>query len=110
MNCMKCGRELKEQQVFCARCLSEMARYPVKPNTVVQLPVHRPAPAVKKPHRKPEVKPEETIRHLQTRIHWLLILLVVLLLLLATAVNFIMFGSRRQEPGQQIGQNYTTQE
>lgn len=38
MNCLKCGREIEEGQVFCNDCLVQMAKYPVKPGTAVQLP------------------------------------------------------------------------
>ena len=38
MNCMKCGREIDEAQAFCAGCLEEMEKYPVKPDVVVKLP------------------------------------------------------------------------
>ena len=40
MSCMKCGKEVSEDQVFCPECLAEMERYPVKPGTPVLLP-HR---------------------------------------------------------------------
>lgn len=33
MNCLKCGREIEEGQVFCNDCLVQMAKYPVKPGT-----------------------------------------------------------------------------
>lgn len=39
MNCLKCGREIPAQQVFCESCLKEMAGQPVKPGTLVLLPV-----------------------------------------------------------------------
>ena len=35
MSCMKCGKEVSEDQVFCPECLAEMERYPVKPGTPV---------------------------------------------------------------------------
>lgn len=38
LNCLKCGREIEEGQVFCNDCLVQMAKYPVKPGTAVQLP------------------------------------------------------------------------
>ena len=41
MYCMKCGKEVKENQVFCDACLVIMEKYPVKPGTHIQLP-HRP--------------------------------------------------------------------
>ena len=109
MNCMKCGRDLKDQQVFCNRCLTEMERYPVKPNVVVQLPVQHAAPAVKKPPRKPEVKPEETIRRLRSLVRWLVVFSAVLLILLALAVNFLLYNKYKPENDPDIGKNYTTQ-
>lgn len=39
--CMRCGREIEEGQVFCQDCLKEMSRYPVDPNTVVQIPLRK---------------------------------------------------------------------
>ena len=33
MNCMKCGREIPEQQTFCDVCLEVMSQYPVNPHT-----------------------------------------------------------------------------
>jgi len=114
MNCMKCGRELRNEQVFCARCQTEMTRYPVKPNTVVQLPTRTAAPPVKKqprkPERKSERKPEEIIRHLQRRIHWLGLFLVVVLLLLAVTVNILLHSLNQRDTDQEIGKNYTTQQ
>ena len=38
--CLKCGREVPEDQTFCKTCLAEMEKYPVKPGVVVLLP-HR---------------------------------------------------------------------
>ena len=43
MNCLRCGRETENEQVFCFLCESVMVKYPVKPNTVVTIP-DRPAP------------------------------------------------------------------
>ena len=39
--CMRCGWEIEEGQVFCQDCLKEMSRYPVDPNTVVQIPLRK---------------------------------------------------------------------
>ena len=38
MNCMKCGVEIPEQQVFCDHCLQIMEQYPVKPDAHIHLP------------------------------------------------------------------------
>ena len=110
MNCMKCGRDLKDQKVFCVRCLTEMAKYPVKPNTVVQLPTHRPEPVAKKPPRKPELKPEEQVRHLRSTVRWLGILLTVALLAFAFAANALLYYLDQRDSGQEVGKNYTTQQ
>lgn len=88
MNCMKCGAELKEDQVFCDECLANMARYPVRPNVVVQLPPQQPVAAAKKKRSvKKERKPEDVTRHLRSVIRWLCLLLAVALL----AFGFVSF-------------------
>lgn len=38
MNCIRCGRETEEDQVFCSACLKDMDRHPVNPGTPIQLP------------------------------------------------------------------------
>ena len=48
MGCIKCGRDLEEGQIFCQSCLEVMAKYPVKPNTAIQLPDHKDSAAPKK--------------------------------------------------------------
>ena len=37
MNCMKCGREIGENRVFCDLCLADMEKYPIKPGIAIQL-------------------------------------------------------------------------
>ena len=81
MNCMKCGAEIKGEQVFCDECLTQMARYPVRPNVVVQLPPHQDALAARK--RKPLRKERDLIeqnRNLRAWIRWLSVLLLIALL------------------------------
>lgn len=79
MNCMRCGRECENQDVFCPECLEYMAQHPVKPGTVINLPKrsNRPRPA-----RKRENTPEEQIRWLEKRLDvrgaWIAILTVAL--------------------------------
>lgn len=90
MHCMKCGREIKEDgQVFCGDCLADMAAYPVKPGTPIQLPHHVPPPEPgKTPRRK--MKPEEQIASLTHRVK---ILTTALFIVLAafTAVAVLCF-------------------
>lgn len=84
MNCLKCGREIDEGQVFCNDCLTEMAKYPVKPGTAVLLPARGNAAASKKVHtrRRGKPAPEEQLKSLKTRIRILSLLLAVCMILL----------------------------
>ncbi len=38
MQCLRCGKEIDEGAVFCQSCLEVMAKHPVKPHTVVNIP------------------------------------------------------------------------
>ena len=112
MNCVKCGREIEHDQVFCPACLEEMEKYPVKPGTVVHIPKHpedeeekRPAP-----RKKPGPTPEQQIGKLKRRV-WRLRLCVALLLMLS---GFLMFAVSRAveelDIRHLVGQNYSTEE
>ena len=91
MNCMKCGRQLKDEQVFCPDCLAVMAEYPVKPGTPIQLPNHSETPVTPQKHTRRKIrKPEEQIARLRTTVRWLtLALLVVLLAFAVTALILV---------------------
>ena len=52
MQCLRCGRETEEGQVFCFLCESVMVKHPGKPNTVVTIP-ERSVRARTAPVRKP---------------------------------------------------------
>ena len=80
MYCMKCGRKLKDNQVFCPECLAVMDAYPVKPGTPIQLPTHHDTPtAPAKSPKKRARKPEEQILRLRSAVRWLTLALVVTL-------------------------------
>lgn len=106
MNCMKCGRETVGTDVFCAECLEEMEKYPVRPGTVVQLPRRREEPVVKKSHsrRKASPPPEEQVKRLKKLVRRMNIALVVLFLLLLAAGHFagkyLMDATAELLPGQ----------
>ena len=95
MPCMKCGKEVSEDQVFCEECLAEMERYPVKPDTPVLLPNRAPIAPQRKRRSQPRVrKPEEQLAALRKTNR---LLCVILLLLLAVAtvsvlLNFKLLG------------------
>ena len=67
MGCMKCGRDMEEGQVFCASCLEIMRRYPVKPGTVVTIPVRRSETPSRKMPRRRTISPEEQVKKLRKR-------------------------------------------
>lgn len=98
MNCLKCGRTLKDQLVFCPDCQADMEKYPVKPGTPIQLPAQpKVAPAKKKPARKKKaLKPEERLPRMRSAIRWLILALVVsLLAFVLTAAMVLMLLDQR---------------
>lgn len=109
MNCMKCGTEITSG-VFCADCLTDMERYPVKPNIKVQLPVRRATPPAKKKARQKYVKPEDQISHLKRVRNWLVVLLITALLAFAASSIICLQLLEERDEGFGIGQNYGTSE
>lgn len=112
MNCIKCGRDIAEEQVFCETCLAEMEHYPVKPGTAVHIPKRDPAEELKKPQpkRKPIRTLSEQVLRLKKKVLRLRILAVVLLLICG-ALCFVVsrtVGNLNIQP--LLGQNYHTEE
>lgn len=109
MNCMKCGREVPSGQAFCDTCLAEMKKYPVNPDTVIQLPTAKSHPTPRKAtvRRKAILSEQEQIRRLKTRLRRLwtaLIILLVLMITLGCLAADTLLKSRRPL----LGQNYST--
>ena len=112
MNCMKCGRETAEEQVFCTSCLEEMERYPVKPGTVVHIPNRAKDDEIRKIayRRKPMLSVSEQLVRLEKKLLWARIALAVMLILcglLSLAVGRMMTD---WDVEQVIGQNYSIEE
>lgn len=106
MNCMKCGKETAEGQVFCDECLSRMADYPVKPGTPVHIPAQPQHPVPKKTSRRARaVEPEEQIRRLKRLVTWLTVTLLVVLLAWCATAGMAIHMMRKQDKTP-IGQNY----
>ena len=109
MACMKCGREVPEDQAFCETCLADMARHPVKPGTVILLPNQKKTPT-KKPllRRKPALPPEELVPVLKKRL-WRLRILVLVLILAIGALTYVTSRAITELDIQRLlGQNYST--
>ena len=110
MNCMKCGREMTEKQSFCAECLEEMEKYPVKPGAVVHLPRRREENASKKAHqrRKTSQSPEEQIKGYKRLIRVLLATLLVSTILLGVSGYFAVVHLMEKDVVFLPGQNYSS--
>ena len=105
MSCMKCGREMSGEGVFCDECLAEMENYPVKPGTLVYLPRRKQEAPPKKSHhrRKPQPAPEEQVKNLRRALWRLTAVLLVTLALLGVAGHFAvtsLLENDRFRPGQ----------
>ena len=81
MNCIKCGREIPENQVFCDRCLEQMAAHPVKPGTPIYLPKRVPSSEKKRPPKQEE-SPAQIIAFQRKWLRRLFLLCIVLISLL----------------------------
>ena len=108
MQCLRCGREIDEGQVFCFLCESVMVRHPVKPNTVVTIP-ERPAAAPSSPvSRKPQPQPAEDTSHLHRTILQLRLWVCMLMAALMLCVGVLTWQELTREQKPAIGQNYTS--
>ena len=112
MNCMKCGRELSGEGVFCGECLAEMERYPIKPGTVVHLPRRDHGTAAKKANhrRKPQPNPEEQVKQLRRLVFRLFLTLAVTMALLGATGYFAVVHLLENDIVFLPGQNYSAME
>ena len=108
MNCVKCGWEIPEDQVFCEICLAEMERYPVKPGTAIHIPTRSPEEEVVKKHSKRKHVPTAEELLLKTRKKLRRNRIAVVVLLLVCGVLSIVVGQMVLELDFQrlVGQNY----
>ena len=109
MNCMKCGREIAEDQVFCEDCLLEMEHHPVKPGTVILLPNQAKQPPKKAaPKKKPALPPEEQVPILKKKL-WRLRFLAMFLTLVIASLGYVASRAITELDIQRLlGQNYST--
>lgn len=108
MNCMKCGREIKGEQVFCSDCLQVMEAHPVKPGTAVQLPIRPTGGQKKSSSRRKSLTPEEQLAGLRKRVRRLTVTIVVLLACLSLSVATLLHTLQVQHKQENIGKNYST--
>mgnify|MGYP003321098003 CR=1 FL=1 len=108
MNCLRCGKEIQQPQVFCDDCLANGQRHPVKPDVLVRLP-SRPSDSGKAPVKKEPPSPEKQIATLSRRNKHLTVALLCSLLALALSAVFLFHAYEEPEaPVPDIGKNYST--
>lgn len=91
MSCMRCGKETDVSQVFCAECLEEIEKQPVKPGTPIQLPYREPRNTAKRASfRLADSKWQDKIFRLKYTILWLIILIVLLTAALALCICMLL--------------------
>ena len=109
MHCMKCGRKIEDQKVFCTDCLAEMENTPVNPDTVIHLPVRPALPVAKKKARRGrDGKPEDQLRHLKFVVRCLCVALAVCLVAFALSAGMLLKMIDDRDSASTIGQNYGT--
>lgn len=110
MNCLRCGRETVDQQVFCKACLDNMARYPVKSDTPVYLPVRKDKDAPRKQNRwhRRERTAEETVVILRKWVRFLIAVALILFAMLSAAVAGVWIAKKQgaEISIPNIGQNF----
>ena len=108
MYCMKCGKEIGENQVFCDACLEVMSHYPVPQGTPVPLP-NTAASAEKKPApKKRELSAEEHLLRFRAATRWLSIVLASTLLVLGITISLLVHELNTPTAANDIGKNYNT--
>lgn len=110
MNCLRCGRETVDQQVFCQACLDNMARHPVKSDTPLYLPVRKEKDAPRKQTRwhKKERTAEEMVVILRKRVRFLTAVALILFAMLSAAVAGVWIAKQQgaEITIPNIGQNF----
>jgi len=110
MNCMKCGTQIPEKQVFCDHCLSVMDQYPVRPGTYIHLPkrakVTEAAPK-KSAKKKRTLSVEEQLSALRLQVLRLRLTAAILAFLVCVASAFLAVKVFYDTTEPTTGRNYT---
>ena len=107
MKCLKCGKELKDQSVFCKHCLDLMEAYPVKSDVHIHLPNRTETSEPKRLWRKRrKLSVAERLKQLRQANRWLVIAVLVLSLLLILVSAYLGHTLANQKDSN-IGKNYT---
>ncbi len=92
MNCIKCGRETANSQIFCPDCLDGMNVYPVKPGTPVVLPpLGKESAAPSRPAKRRPASQEEQLQQLRSSVRWLSFGLIAALAAFVAAALMVLW-------------------
>lgn len=105
MNCMKCGQEIQDGQVFCPGCLEVMEKFPIAPGAHIQIP-RRPARAPEK--KVKEIPLQAQIASLKKLIRWLWIAVALLIAACGVLALLLIQNPDSTPQGKPTGRNYTT--
>ncbi len=108
MGCLKCGKETKENQVFCHGCLAVMEGYPIKAGAVIHLPHREPRTTEKKAQPAHKKEPMDQLVQLRRTTHWLMATIAVLSVLLCLCAGMLLQLLSKNDQPPVIGRNYTT--
>lgn len=111
MNCMRCGKETTGNNVFCPECLAEMEKYPVKPGTVIQIPVRSAEPEPRKPARRKKEPPIEVqLASMRSLVRNLTAMVIASVTALAVVTGMLLYVLFQPDPADQVpmGRNYST--
>ena len=111
MFCLRCGKDTKCEDTFCASCLASMQAYPVKQDTPVFLPDRNAYIASQKQQIQTYVPTaEEQLHHQRKTIRALIAAIAVLsavLLFVAGLLLFTLKTAMQTPQSNNLGRNYT---
>lgn len=107
MGCMKCGRDVQEEQIFCESCLADMEKYPVKSGAPVNIPIRKTEQAVRRAPTRKKLSPEDQIKRLR-KLNRILSFLLALTLTLVFFLGYISILHFMEEERFLPGQNYSS--
>lgn len=109
MNCMKCGVEIPENQVFCDHCLSVMEEYPIKRDIHIHLPKREDSQETVRRSGKRKRAPtaEEQIAALRMKVLRLRLAAAILAFLFCVSSAFLGLKLYEEYIAPQTGRNYT---
>ena len=104
MNCLRCGNEIPEGQMFCEGCREFMEKDPVPADAVVLIPKRD---QERRGNRKATLSTDEMLDISLRKVKRLRGLTILLLLLLGFAIGFnVYLLEKNRKPV--VGQNYST--